>query len=258
MNPALSTAFSVYGFVFSRLPHLMRIAGAPFCVLVGYWLVLTYGLGWGDPGSAPGIQHIVFFLLGLWLILILAVRWHRLTLVDDCGLGPFKILPGMREWRFLGRLLLISLAVAVFALTVFWILALSVLPLLEGRSADPQEPLIPTILVSMFQLTAFSFALARLGLMLPAAALDRPLSIAESWNATRGYGPQFFVLIVLVDAPVGLLEWLVGMAGIPAAFAMSLNMALLCVGTAVTATALSFNFLAVYGQPDASACDDES
>lgn len=258
MKAALSTALSVYLFVFSRFPHLLRFAGIPLCILVGYWLVLTYGLSWGDSAPEPGLPHFAFLLLGLWLTLILAVRWHRLTLADDRGLGPFDILPGQREWRFFGRLILISLAVAAFALTVFWILALTVLPLLEGRSANPQEPLIPTIIVSVFQLATFSFALARLGLVLPAVALDRPLSIAESWNATRGYGPQFFVFIILVDAPVSLLQWLIGLVEIPAVFAMSLNMVLLCVGTAATATALSFNYLSVYGRPDASDVDDGS
>ena len=82
--------------------------------------------------------------------------------------------------------------------------------------------------------------------------------MAESWNASAPYGPSFFLLILLVDAPISLLHWLVGLAPVPTVLAMLVNAVLLCIGTAATASALSMNYLAVFERPDGSQVDEVS
>jgi hypothetical protein len=162
-----------------------------------------------DPmGAAAGAGALGLISLVLYVgaFLWLAVTWHRYVLVDEVprrSVPPFnQARMGayfMRSLIIFGILLLISIAMML----VSAVAAMIFLPL--------------AFIVSIIFYMVMAAVSYRLSPMLPAAALDRTMTVQEALAATDGANTQFIILAVVsvlaalvINLPVLLFAFLGG------------------------------------------------
>ena len=125
-----------------------------------------------------------------------AVACHRIKLLGANSISKFGI-SGLRwrEWRYL----LCCFAMWMFFI-VIWNLISLVIPMsdfgLYGQMKEltTQQAVISTVVsVPIYILIAGMFG--RLGLVLPAAAIDKPLAFADAFRLGKGNGLQLAVLM---------------------------------------------------------------
>lgn len=256
MHAVLSTYVEVYRVLFRRRALLLRFGVVLCCAVMGFWALSTYVIGWTAPALPIDPQSLIYDILWLWFFVLLAVRWHRFVLLDEHKAALMDIWPGRREFWFLARTFLLWLTVTVFFYLIASILLFAAYMATDiavslGRltTGDGNPWIVPILVATTLQSAALWFGLARLGLILPAAAVERPLSIRESWQATAGHGLPFFALIALVDLPVFVIEAVFELVVVPEIVSLLLYMAVWWVTIAATATALSLNYGAVIGRP---------
>ncbi|WP_375229420.1 hypothetical protein [Roseobacter sp. S98] len=124
----------------------------------------------------------IFFLIVLWI----AVAWHRFILLEEY---PDQLLPPFRFDRilaYLGRSFLLGLIGAAFMLPVMFV----------GVAFAQSAPLlgVPVLIVFILVIVLVFY---RLSIILPAAAVGKPLPIGEAWAATRGETGTFIALLVV-------------------------------------------------------------
>lgn len=155
-------------------------------------------------------------LLALALHVLVSVNVLRLVLLGPQAVPPFGLASwGRRQWRFLGALGIQALAMT-FAMLAFAPLAFLGAPGLAICAA------------------AGLFAAGRASLVLPEAALDRPLDGRVLWQ--RGQGASL-ALAVIVLVPVVLQVLLLGPLGREGGWALALLLTLLAQGASAWTTA---------------------
>lgn len=124
----------------------------------------------------------------------MAILWHRHTLRDTCTISPisFALLRGY-VWRVLA-LALIQLAASLALVTPLVLFSNSV----NGGTGTPSPS---SIIFSTFiiQLTLIWLSL-RLSLILPSAALGKPISMAESWQQTKAMSRTLWSVAAVLAA----------------------------------------------------------
>jgi len=167
------------------------------------------------PGRPPpGAQEVVDPRLpaGLLLTLVIefllfsvfSVGWHRVILLGPGRAGPgLGVQLGKRELRYFGRLwlcLAVSIAIAFFVAFVERFIGL-------GTGADPEGLMlgaqVPYALAS-------TYVFARLGPSFAGLSIDVPLSLRQSWVATKGNGLRILAVYCLVAAGWLALNLLLG------------------------------------------------
>ena len=256
---AFATAIEVYRLVLGRPRLLLRFGGVLLPAVVV--LQVFRSLVPDATSSAAGAYGywLAFLVVGMWFSTLYAVRWHRLTLLGERDAGALDVRFGRREWALAWRSVVLSLVVLpVHALVAAIAHQAIVLTLMPDPFAASPEPLPGAWRAAANAASALIGSLpalyvaARCGLILAAAALDRSLRLRTSWRATSGRGARFTGVLILVTLP----PYLVGLAaatlfaGLPPA-ADLVGAASWCLSIAVTATALSFHYAAVFGWPRA-------
>jgi hypothetical protein len=148
--------------------------------------------GW-EPHGGSEQWFVMILMLLVWILF--AVACHRLVLLgleaSDVPLVPGW---GWRETRFLGCLLLITAVTWGAALAVFTTLGVVLLNISEGAFAASQSYFSGVIGIYFF---------ARMGPVLPAAAIGAPIDFKETWRKTRSNTWRLFII-------VGVLPWIFG------------------------------------------------
>lgn len=145
---------------------------------------------------ALAISAFVFCMIAAWV----AMSWHRHILLKE---NAVAVLPKNNSSAFDGYFDVV-MNFALLAFVVFLMIKFLMVPLvpvlgLGGPGGEVVSIMINALLVSI---------VLRHGLVLPAAAIGRPMDMGESWRATSGYsGPIYTVALVitLVAELVGLL-----------------------------------------------------
>jgi len=194
-----SMVAAAYRTVFHRPWQLILAMILPLLLVVALELVL---LPWHElpiwTGAASQAVDIIPYLF-------FGLIWFRLLLG-----GPYKSdLP----WPLFGRRSLTYFAFSLgFYLLFVMPLIVLVVPLLlhvldSLRSGVPGllSPQTLVLLVMPFGIVAWGYLLGRFSLLLPATAVDEPLSIAKAWRMTVGNGLRLVAAYVLAAAPVVLI-----------------------------------------------------
>lgn len=193
-----------------NLSQALRISAGPFVLLFLATLVLAaVGFGPADvnpetgeiTGSIGGatLGGLVGLLLGLLVFSWVAVAWHRYVLLEET---PPGLLPAFRSelvWPYLGRSVLIALILIVAAIP---------LGLVMGLVFAAGQSIIATVIVGLVLWIVLGWLGMRLSLVLPARAVDKPITFGESWAATApASGPIALVVVVLgvLNVVLGLL-----------------------------------------------------
>jgi hypothetical protein len=157
------------------------------------------GAAAGQPMPDPRFFPAVLLMLAaeFLFISVFAVGWHRLILLGPRAGGGLGIGFGRREIAYLGRLWLCFLGVLIFSV------AFSVAEfLLAGiLRANPQG----FVVIAMVGYTlAAAYVIGRIGLSFAGLSVDRALSFAAAWQATRGEGFRILAVYLLAG-----IAWLV-------------------------------------------------
>ena len=177
--PVGRTAIDSYRFVFINLDRFLALAWAPMAVNVATHAVILAVMGAGaeamEFSPARFVETTLISLPSYAMYVLFAVRWHRLYLLEERH-GVFTEVFAARNWRFLGYFLLLSLAPGVPKL-------------IFGPSGWP-------IVMVLY------FVFLRFSLVLPSAAVDRPLGFGEAWRKMRGYLVPYFAIFILIAIPI--------------------------------------------------------
>jgi hypothetical protein len=193
--PVAEIMAEAYRSVFGRLNLLLDLAWLPLLILLAATILPGYlrlyqsvgGLPhW--PGDAYGLslENLVEALVGLLCLSAFAVRWYQSLLFREGQRVPQGIFVG--AWlRFLAYMLLLYLVAA---------LLLTALVLADVAGAPPY--IAPLAGAAMF---VAWLAPVRCSLLFPAAAIGKPLSIAQAWQALGGNTWRLFATVLLVSLP---------------------------------------------------------
>ncbi|MEL6952644.1 MAG: hypothetical protein AAFN09_11085 [Pseudomonadota bacterium] len=208
--------------VFGNLGQAARITLLPLVVffvlltavaapLVGEYLSALEGIEGLEPGGPPpelppmssGNVAFLLFMIPLGLIVFswVAVGWHRYVLLEEYPLVAVPRWSFDRILSYIGRTLILSgilLAVAFIASFVS-IALVQILGAFAGAG----------LLIAMT--VALSWAFTRMGLILPATAVDTPLSISESWAVTARASGEIFVPILAFAIAFTLIGQILGL-----------------------------------------------
>jgi hypothetical protein len=197
--------------VFGNLETVFRAAGTWFVLQFLLMLLLQFTIGSGDRQaenpSAVALFALVVMVFSMVASASISVAWHRFGLFGERP-GIIHLKFGSLELRFVLKMLLL----AVILMAVWFVVLL-----IHTLIGVPAVSAVVAILVFIFSIPAFF----RLSLILPAAAVERPISLSEAYEMSEGMGWQLFLATFLLSLPFvlggALLEFVVGLAasGLP-------------------------------------------
>ncbi|MEO1161988.1 MAG: hypothetical protein AAFW74_16350, partial [Pseudomonadota bacterium] len=166
----------------------------------------------------------IFFPLILAVAVIayctIAIGWHRYILRDEV---PDRFYVARPEWplfRYFWNIFKIFLIMLLFIIPTM-IIATPVLGSLfttttQGQMPSPSAAIIMMVFVLILG-TINTWIILRLGMILPATALGKTISIADSFRLTRPLAAQLFIttlcMVLLQFIPGALEQGLVFLAG---------------------------------------------
>ncbi|EHQ9269255.1 sugar transporter [Vibrio parahaemolyticus] len=155
-------------------------------------------------GNITGFYFVTIVLYPL-VAAMAAVRVHRIYLVGDymhSALDVFRL--SAREFRFIGWWILFGLMMMlVIGIPIF---VLSFIYIAESGEPDFVAMAFITTVASI----PGYWVMARWSFVLPATAMDhQPRSLRRSWNQSRPYNKQVFILMGLIPLGAGLLSQLI-------------------------------------------------
>jgi hypothetical protein len=190
-----------------NIDQVVRQTGVPLALLIGFGLASAFAAASGSRAWAWTL--LVAYLLATTL---LAVNTHRMVLMESPGSPLHFDAPAIRR---LGLFALIG--TALWMLYHYLRLIVISLTLLFTQSryvpageAPPTPATDPQIFIGHVDLgvsAALFLVIGRLALLLPAAALDRRLTVPGVWRMTRG---NAWRLAIVVGALPWSLDWLLG------------------------------------------------
>ncbi|OLE19584.1 MAG: hypothetical protein AUG50_03370 [Betaproteobacteria bacterium 13_1_20CM_3_63_8] len=185
---------AAYQFARDNARLAVNLALVPFAIVVGAeflaWLV--GGGGWFGMILALLIQAGGFAVFGTVFI----VRWHRFVLLGETATQSL-FPPG---W---GTFFLTTIKVGLAFLVGTFVLGMI--------AAVP--PHFLTGLIAFVGFVAMGFAWARLSLVFPAAAIERPMTLREGWDVMAGNYWRLFACILGCYLPFGIVHYVVDKIG---------------------------------------------
>ena len=180
--------------VVDNLGAALRVSALPYAIFTAASLVFVGTMGVGDAarleagGMATGTTLPAGTILAIFVTAIaqglaflwIAVAWHRYVLLAEGGAGWIPAFHGGRILGYLGRSILIGLMVACIFLAV---------TVAIGVFSPPAAVALASILSLVVSY--------RLGMILPAGAIGKPVTIGEAWTATRGQSATMVLLAIL-------------------------------------------------------------
>lgn len=142
------------------------------------------------------LMIVVFLFVSAWI----AVAWHRFILLEEYP-GLLPPLAGRPVWPYVGKTILLGLVMIVAMIPA--LIVTSLLSGLFGGSAAILSVL--GIGLALY----FSYMWLRLGLVLPATALGRPMGFAEAWRSTGGHANAILgtgALLIVINSGVALVS----------------------------------------------------
>jgi hypothetical protein len=215
---------AAYSVVIENARLAVDLAWLPFAILVAAELVALVlgGRGLGEI-LALLIRAGGFAVFGTVFI----VRWHRFILLSERG--SEGLFPAGWSTFFLTTVK-VGLAVFVGALVLMLV---AMIP-----------PVFLTGLIALIGYIALAFASARVLLVFPAAAIERPIGLHAAWELLAGNYWRLFACLLLCYLPFGIVHYILGEIGIGLPWVLwfvlrVIGLAMSFAGAAVVASLLS-------------------
>jgi hypothetical protein len=214
-----------YSVVMENSRLAIELVWLPFAIVVVAEIIalLLGGGGFFGRAFASLVRAVAFLVFGTTFI----ARWHRSVLLgenESAGLFP----PGWNPcfWAFvkIGLTLIVGFVILGF---------IAVVP-----------PHLLTVPLAIIGGIALTFASARVSLVFPAAAVERPISLREAWELMAGNYWRLFVCLLLCFLPFGVVHHLLdrisfGLSSLLWLVFQVVGLAVVFAGMAVVASLLS-------------------
>jgi len=180
--------------VFGNLEFVFKTCGS--WVVLQLVFVTLARIAVGDTGQQAEHQALVaVFSLAIVVFTLvssasISVAWHRFGLLGDKP-GFIHLKFSGVELRFVLKMLLLGLLAVCVWLIVLLVHVLVRVPTVTG---------VVGLLLFVFAVPTFF----RLSLILPAAAVERPISLGEAYSASEGLGWYMFFASVILSLPFAL------------------------------------------------------
>ncbi|RDD60347.1 hypothetical protein DRB17_18470 [Ferruginivarius sediminum] len=197
--PVSETAAEVVRTFLSLLAYLPRLALVPFTATFLTQGALLLFAAPAMPGGADqppqlGLPHLLGAVVVAAAYVMFLVDWHRLVLL---GPGPETTRPRLRfarrDLRYFGYGLLVGLLSALASLPAFILVA----PF-SGALGGPLPALLIGVLLAVTAMIA-------LGIVLPAAAVDKRLGIPDAFDATKRVLAKLLALAIIILLPLQII-----------------------------------------------------
>lgn len=137
-------------------------------------------------------DNLLYILLLVFLYIRLLINSYRMAILGTSSVSKFGLyLPGMRELKFMGYSL---------GLTVIYILLILVFGLLSsvfvGFVSSSLAKLVPFIIIIAGSIILLVLS-ARLYLVFPGIAADKPTSFSDAWRMSKGYVLKIMVITLV-------------------------------------------------------------
>ena len=165
------------------------------------------------------IEQDTYSTIMMWMIqlarlipyALFILTCHRIFLLGDASVPRFGIWRWhYREVQFLGWLLTLYFIYYLALSPIFFVAWSTPAPTPEQNLIEGARIMLGPLMFVILLLAAY--VLARLSMLVPAAALEHRPTIKKVWALTRGFGIQLFVLVVLLpwifSLIAGLLPWI--------------------------------------------------
>ncbi|MGN6489138.1 MAG: hypothetical protein ACTHLT_15150 [Devosia sp.] len=200
--------------------NALRITGLLYLIYAVPALLL--GMAFPPPSQQGGAESIgsmlalapggiIVGLLALVMVVWIAVAWHRYILLDEVPTGQVPAFNQDRMLAYAGYSILLGLILLVVSVVVSIVLS----PLVF-LGAAAFGTILSIVVIAVALVVDF-----RLGLVLPAKALGKPLTFGEAWQATKGETGTILVLAivaalaaVIIDIPAMILAVIPGIGNI--------------------------------------------
>ncbi|PIV73971.1 MAG: hypothetical protein COW55_11130 [Rhodobacteraceae bacterium CG17_big_fil_post_rev_8_21_14_2_50_65_11] len=160
-----------------------------------------------EPAMAPGSNGGLLFLAVLAGIVVsaitycwAAVGWHRFVLLEEHGNGIVPQWRGPNILSYIGRAILIGVVVMLIGIVSGMLLTMIMF-------AAPVQAV--GFVLATGWVMGMSWVITRMGLILPAAALGKPMTIRESWTATKPVATDLLVPLFVIAVAMNLLSELI-------------------------------------------------
>ena len=198
-----ATAESLYG----NRSRLLRALAVPIAALLALtaiqWAIMNR-LSSGDIGIVTDYARFMamFMLVQLVVWGLLAIACHR-ALLEDGVTRPVDqgAWPGRRQWGYLWRASVVGFPLVVMGSVLSVIVRLG-FGLEDYIGLDD----VLTHVLLFVALLPFQYLMARLSLVLPAAALLQPMTFGQSWRQTRGMGWRLAAVLLAAPAVMTLVN----------------------------------------------------
>lgn len=142
------------------------------------------------PSPTASFLQLLLAISGLWV----AVAWHRFILLEEYPTGAVPAFHGGRMLAYFWRALLMGLTVglgAILVITGVWLLLFWAVPL--------------AVLITIIVGIGTSWAFYRLSPILPGAAVEKPLTMGQAWEATKPLSGAILVTMFLFVVSIVIL-----------------------------------------------------
>ena len=180
----------------------LRAISLPVLLLVLVWAgssALVSSLG-------PAAAWLMLPFYGLAFALF-AVTCHRLILLPDQPVAPWRISLGRRELLFFVWVIAIGIIVKGTEF-LFLFAGMNSITNLSQSSAS-SVGMDNFYWISLLLAIPSLYLLSRLCLLFPAIAVDRQVGIKWAWSSTKGNGWRIFVVVVFCPWLFSIVIWLV-------------------------------------------------
>lgn len=135
-----------------------------------------------------GLVSFITLILAIVAFVWIAVAWHRYILLDETSAGQLPEFNSSRLLRYGGYSLLLGLIAMVLLFIVSAVIGIVAIPLLGA---------VGIFITTLLGLAAALIVGYRLAPMLPAIAIDKPLTLGQAWEATKNANGPIIVLAIV-------------------------------------------------------------
>lgn len=197
--------------IFRNLPVIIRISWFPLLCFGGAIWAFFYSIGlplstlWGPSVRFTGselssglfLKFGLFWLFSAFLAIWGVVAWHRYVLLEEAPEGWIPKFRSTAVGTYVWRLFLLVLAFLALGVPLGFLL-------LGVVSALGWIGIALFVLAGAVLATAFT----QMAVTLPAAALEKPISFGEAWEASIDDFWQVLLLVVLVGGLQYAADWI--------------------------------------------------